>query len=108
MDIDAQSKLEIFLRRGQDLRKFPRKISKRAVFFTAQNRYFAAITKNISKGGIFIETREKFNKGQIITLVIARTKITTGTILKGKVVHIRREGFGLKFTSLIKKEKHIN
>jgi len=108
MDIDAQSKLEIFLRKGQDLRKFPRKISKRAVFFTAQNRYFAAITKNISNGGIFIETREKFSKGQIITLVIARTKITNGTMLKGKVVHVKKEGFGLKFTSLIKKKKHIN
>lgn len=101
----TQSPLEIFLKSGQDLRKFPRRISIRAVLFAAQNRYFAATTTNISNGGVFIETRDKFKKGQIITLVIARTKITKGVMLKGRVVHLRRQGFGLKFISLLKNGK---
>jgi Tfp pilus assembly protein PilZ len=92
----TQSTIEIFLKSGQDLRKFPRRILTRAVLFTAQNRYFAATTTNISKGGVFIETRDKFKKGQTITLVIAHTKITKGVMLKGIVVHLRRQGFGLK------------
>jgi len=47
--------------------------------------------------------------GQIIKLVISRTKIEKGVMLKGEVVHLRREGFGLKFLSLLKdkKEYHI-
>ena len=101
----TQSTIEIFLKKGQDLRIFPRRISTRAVLFTDQNQYFAATTKNISKGGVFIETRDKFKKGQTITLVIAGTKITKGVMLKGRVVHLRRQGFGLKFLSLLKNGK---
>ena len=103
--IATQSPIKIFLKSGQDLRKFPRRISTKAVLFTAQNRYFAATTTNISNGGIFIETRDKFKKGQTITLVIAHTKITKGVMLKGRVVHLRRQGFGLKFLGLLKNGK---
>lgn len=98
----SQSPIEIYLKTGQDLRKFPREILTRATLFAEQNRYFAAITKNISKGGVFIETRDKFKKDQIITLVIAHTKITKGVMLKGRIVHLSRQGFGLKFLSLLK------
>jgi Tfp pilus assembly protein PilZ len=103
--LSTQRPIEIFLKSGQDLRKFPRKILTRAILFTAQNRYFAATTTNISKGGVFIETRDKFKKDQIITLVIARTKITKGVMLKGRVVHLKKQGFGLKFLSLLKNGK---
>ena len=85
-----------------DLRRFTRKPFRRATIFACQNRYYAGLTKNISKGGIFIETRNQFLPGQIITLVISRTKIEKGVMLKGEVVHRRPEGFGLKFLSLLK------
>ena len=85
-----------------DLRRFTRKPFRRATIFACQNRYYAGMTKNISKGGIFIETRNPFALGQIITLVISRTKIEKGVMLKGEVVHKRPEGFGLKFLSLLK------
>ena len=85
-----------------DLRRFTRTPFRRATIFACQNRYYAGLTKNISKGGIFIETRNPFATGQIITLVISRTKIEKGVMLKGQVVHLRREGFGLKFLSLLK------
>jgi Tfp pilus assembly protein PilZ len=101
----TQSSIEIFLKSGRDLRKYSRRVFTKAIFFSSQNQYFAATTTNISKGGVFIETRDKFKKGQIIKLVIAHTKITKGVILKGRVVHLRREGIGIKFLSLIKNGK---
>jgi hypothetical protein len=88
-----------------DLRQFKRKPFRRATIFACQNRYYAGLTKNISKGGIFIETRNLFEIGQIITLVISRTKIEKGVMLKGEVIHTRPEGFGLKFLSLLKNGK---
>lgn len=91
-----------------DLRRFTRKPFRRATIFACQNRYYAGLTKNISKGGIFIETRNQFATGQIITLVISRTKIEKGVMLKGKVAHLRRAGFGLKFLSLLKDGKEYN
>ena len=88
-----------------DLRRFTRKPFRHATIFACQNRYYAGLTKNISKGGIFIETRNRFAIGQIMTLVISRTKIEKGVMLKGEVVHRRPEGFGLKFLSLLKDGK---
>ncbi len=93
-----------------DLRKFPRKPFRRTTIFSCQNRYYTGLTRNICRGGVFIETRNRFVKGQIITLVISRTKIEKGVMLKGEVVHLRHAGFGLKFLSLLKegKEYHLN
>jgi hypothetical protein len=91
-----------------NLRKFPRKPFRRTAIFACQNRYYAGLTKNICKGGVFIETRNRFAEGQIITLVISRTKIEKGVMLKGEVVHLRREGFGLKFLSLLKDGKQYH
>lgn len=92
-----------------DLRRFRRKPFRRATIFACQNVYYEGLTNNISKGGIFIETRNRFAEGQIITLVISRTKIEKGVMLKGEVVHLSHEGFGLKFLSLLKggKEYHL-
>jgi hypothetical protein len=80
-----------------DLRRFRRKPFRRATIFACQNRYYAGLTKNISKGGIFIETRNSF------------AKIEKGVMLKGEVAHLQRAGFGLKFLSLLKdgREFHI-
>jgi len=85
-----------------DLRRFQRKPLRRATIYACQNHYYAGLTKNISKGGIFIETRNPLRSGQIVTLVISRTRIEKGVMLKGEVVHWRPEGFGLKFLSLLK------
>ena len=85
-----------------NLRKSPRKPFRRATIFACQNRYYAGLTRNISKGGVFIESQNQFEEGQIVTLVISRTKIEKGVMLKGRVVHLNRQGFGLKFLSLLK------
>ena len=90
-----------------DLRRFTRKPFRRATIYACQNRYYAGLTKNISKGGIFIETRNPLRIGQIVTLVISRTKIEKGVMLKGKVVHTSPDGFGLRFWSLLKKGKEF-
>ncbi len=91
-----------------NLRKFNRKPFRRATIFACQNRYYAGLTRNISKGGVFIETRNHFSEGQIITLVISGTKIEKGVMLKGQVVHLNRRGFALKFLSLIKNNKEYH
>ena len=88
-----------------DLRRYARKPFRRATILACQNRYYAGLTKNICNGGVFIETRNRFARGQIITLVISHTKIEKGVMLKGEVVHLRREGFGVKFLSLLKDGK---
>ena len=90
-----------------DLRRFTRKSFRRATIYACTNRYYAGLTKNISKGGVFIETRNPLGIGQIVTLVISRTKIEKGVMLKGEVVHTSPDGFGLRFWSLLKNGKEF-
>ena len=86
----------------EDLRRHPRRSYRKTVLFTCQNQYYEGLANNISNGGIFIETGDKFSVGQVIRLVIPGTKIDKGVMLKGEVIHIKPEGVGVKFKGLLK------
>ena len=92
---------------SEDLRKHPRRSYHKTVLFTSQNQYSEGLTNNISNGGIFIETKDKFSVGQIIKLVIPGTKIDKGVMLKGEVIHVKPKGVGVKFKSLLNKGKPL-
>ena len=76
---------EKITKRVTNLRKFTRKPFRRATIFACQNRYYAGLTQNISKGGVFIETRNRFSAGQIVKLVISHTKIEKASCSKAKL-----------------------
>jgi Tfp pilus assembly protein PilZ len=71
------------------------------VYFTTQNEYYEGITKNISRGGVFIEIKDKFNVGQSIKLVIPSNGSKQNMLRKGEVVHHGFRGFGIKFNGAI-------
>lgn len=85
-----------------ELRKNERRRFCKSVILILVNDYYQGISKNISRGGIFIETRNRFSIGQMIKLVIPGTKIDKGVMLKGEVVRINPNGIGVKFTKLIR------
>lgn len=85
-----------------ELRKNARRRFNKSVFLILVNDYFQGTSKNISRGGIFVETRNRFSMGAIIKLVIPGTKIDNGVMLKGEIVRINQIGIGVKFTNLIR------
>ncbi|MFC1882534.1 PilZ domain-containing protein, partial [Thermodesulfobacteriota bacterium] len=85
-----------------ELRKNARRRFCKSVFLILINDYFQGTSKNISRGGIFVETRNRFSMGAIIKLVIPGTKIDNGVVLKGEIVRINQIGIGVKFTNLIR------
>jgi hypothetical protein len=86
----------------EENRKHPRQHSARSVFFASKNHYFEGLIHNLSKNGMFIETRDNFAVGQIVRLVIPGTKIDNGTMLKGEIKHLNRKGIGVQFKSILK------
>jgi Tfp pilus assembly protein PilZ len=90
---------------NKELRRHPRRSYPKTVFFMSQSQYYEGLANNISKGGIFIETKDKFSVGQIIKLVIPGTKIDKNVMLKGEIIHVNQRGVGVKFKSLLKKRK---
>ena len=86
----------------EENRHHPRRHFSRSVFFTSKNHYFEGLINNLSKNGMFIETRDNFAVGQIVRLVIPGTKIDNGTMIKGEIKHLNRKGIGVQFKKILK------
>lgn len=94
--------------KSEEMRRYPRKHFSNSVFFTSQNRYFEGLIHNISKNGMFIETTDNFDEGQIVRLVIPGTKIDNGTMLKGEIKHLNHKGIGVQFIRILKTQIERN
>ena len=86
----------------EENRKHPRKHLYRSVLLSSENHYFEGFINNLSKNGMFIETRDNFAVGQVVRIAIPGTKIDNGTMLKSEVKHLGRKGIGVQFKSLLK------
>jgi hypothetical protein len=80
--IEAHSKRPTAKRSGikdhPDPRKYPRKPCLKSVFFNCGDQRYAGLIKNISRGGVFIETADKFLFGQSIELSIGANPYRAG------------------------------
>jgi len=101
---DKKSSQAEDIQKKQELREHPRRFFSKTAIFTSENKFYQGLTTNISRRGIFVETKGEFNVGQIIKLVIPGTSIDNGVMLKGEVIHLAQTGIGVKFTSLLRKK----
>jgi Tfp pilus assembly protein PilZ len=81
----------------KDPRKHPRKPYRKVMFFASKSKSYKGLITNISRGGAYIITRNKFYLGQMIQLVIPGDKKKKDLKLKGWVVRLSPEGFGVRF-----------
>lgn len=81
----------------KDPRKHPRTPYRKIMLFTADNRNYKGFITDISRGGAFIITKNKFSLGQMIHLVIAVDGKKKDVKLKGWVVRLNPKGVGIKF-----------
>jgi len=100
---DKKKPLDKDFQDRQELRKHPRRSFPRTVFFTSQNLYYRGFIYNISRGGVFIKTKDNFTVGQLIKLVIPGTKIDKGVMLKAEIVRFGETGVGVTFKGIIEK-----
>jgi len=81
----------------KDPRKHPRKPYRKVMFFASKNKNYQGLITNISRGGAYIITRNKFYLGQMMQLVIPGDKKKKDVKLKGWVVRSSPEGLGVRF-----------
>ena len=81
----------------KDPRKHHRKPYRKVMFFASKSKNYRGLITNISRGGAYIITRNKFYLGQMIQLVIPGDKNKKDVKLKGWVVRLSPEGFGVRF-----------
>ena len=88
-----------------ELRKHPRRSFSKPVYFSADNRYYQGLIRDISRGGLFIQTADSFALGNEIHLVIPDTKYDKNVMIKGRIVRSSPSGVAIKFTGLVKRKK---
>jgi len=67
------------------------------ITFSTQERQYTAICKDISNGGIFIQTGEVFRLGQLVTLDIPFSHGKESIKVPAEIVRVNPNGIGLKF-----------
>ncbi len=82
----------------KDLRKHPRRPYNKSTLFATQNEIFEGSIKNISSSGFFIKAKKALEVGQILTLALP-FKNGKEVKIKGQIVWMNDEGFGVKFLS---------
>ena len=92
------------LKDSKELRKYQRKAFFKPVLFDG---VFEGLTKNVSPSGVYLEAKENFEVGQIITLALP-LKNEKMFKIKGEVVWSDGRGFGIRFLSKIKNQKASN
>jgi Tfp pilus assembly protein PilZ len=73
------------------------------VFFNCGDQRYRGLIKNISRGGAFIETADKFLFGQSIELIIPSSRIDRGKPIPGWIVHLNGDGIGVTFKRIFER-----
>jgi Tfp pilus assembly protein PilZ len=81
-----------------------RRMYDRTITFSTQDRQYSAPCKDISNGGIFIQTGEIFRLGQLVTLDIPFSDGKESIKVPAEIVRVNTDGIGLKF---MKKETQL-
>ena len=90
-----------------DPRKHSRKPYPKVTFFTSGKKTCKGRILNISRGGAYIITNDKFYLGQLIQLVIPGDKNRKDIMLKGWVVRLGPDGLGVRFDRRSGRDRRI-
>ena len=85
--------------RARERRGHPRKPCAVRVTFATQDLLLRDTARNISSGGVFIETSAPLSVGQKITLWFSTPLGEELIKMKGEIVWTPQKGIGVKFTS---------
>jgi Tfp pilus assembly protein PilZ len=92
----------------QDPRAHLREAYQKEIVFVSQNRKYTGQITDISRGGVFIKTENKFSLGQVIELVLKEDKACQELKLKGWVVRLTPNGVGVKFDRRLGRDRRKN
>jgi len=102
MPVDQQRDLIKLLEWGRrDLRKHGRKHCKRSATIAVGDNRYGGIAKNISEGGMFIETPTTVSVGEEMSLLISFFSFEDPVSITGKVVRTEPLGVAVKFDGVI-------
>jgi hypothetical protein len=97
-DEKKNSLLELLIEWQQkENRHHPRISCNFPVDYADQKRVYHDFIQDLSKGGLFIETREPLNIGQTVALTFSLPKSNTHFKMAGRIVRSETGGFAIQF-----------
>jgi Tfp pilus assembly protein PilZ len=94
--------LEKWQKSKNEKRKHPRKSTLIDITYSSdQRRIFEDFVRNISAGGLFIETNLLSELGQKLTMTFSHPSSGDPIKVLGKVIRVDSEGIGVKFNKLL-------
>ena len=94
--------LEKWQKSKNEKRKYPRKSTLIDITYSSdQRRIFEDFVRNISAGGLFIETNLLSELGQKLTMTFSHPSSGDPIKVLGKVIRVDSEGIGVKFNKLL-------
>ena len=94
--------LEKWQKSKNEKRKHPRKSTLIDITYSSdQRRIFEDFVRNISAGGLFIETSLLSELGQKLTMTFSHPSSGDPIKVLGKVIRVDSEGIGVKFNKLL-------
>ena len=94
--------LEKWKKSKNEKRKYPRKSTLIDITYSSdQRRIFEDFVRNMSAGGLFIETSLITELGQKLTMTFSHPDSGDPIKVKGKVIRADSEGIGVKFDKLL-------
>jgi type IV pilus assembly protein PilZ len=91
------------IKNKQDPRRYPRKTFQKSISLNYDGQKYKGIIKNVSLGGVFIETSAKFLFGQTIELVIPNSHFYNARRVRAWMVHSSRSGIGVTFKRIFER-----
>ena len=92
----------------QEPRAHLREAYQKEIVFVSKNRKYSGLITDISRGGAFIKTKNKFSLGQVIELVLKEDKACQDLNLKAWVVRLSPNGIGVKFDRRLGRDRRKN
>jgi len=96
-ELEPQNLPQKALEAEKDPREYPRTPYHKSIRLNYKDKYYRAEFSNISRGGVFIKTDIQFPVGKPIKIAMPGSKIRHNFYLKGLIVRINTDGFGVKF-----------
>ena len=91
------------------VREFPRLACYLLVDFASEGKAYRSLIRDISASGVFIETAEKFEKGQEVALcfTLAESNETLPFKIKGRVSRVFPNGIGVHYENITHYQREI-
>lgn len=81
----------------KEIREYPRRPAVQQVDYTIGDRFYQDAMRDISVGGMFIETSLSLSIGQEVTVSIPFSDGRSPVRVRGHVVRVVRDGIGIRF-----------